>query len=432
MLPRVLREATNFLVMDENVKTEGIFRVCARAQLVDILKEAYDRGQNFIVWRDRNAVVASSHWKEGLGGVEVDNPEQKDGYDVHTAAALIKLWYKELREPIFPPDTYQELKKYDGVPDLDPSQLLAMLSMDDQWSPINSKSRSILTMHLLPLLSRIQEFSDQNQMNAENLSVCFGVSLLRGPNPLEDVKMSQIVRQLLVAMIKHWKTDLAPALGTSFETYAESLQMPEDIDDREDPLEEEETKDVSELEAQTSGITLVDNDESDEELDSPPPPLPPRSFAPFTRGRLATPKTSPTKGSPSISTGNTPPRSDNSSPVENHTTTTTTITSDATGTVKRKPAPSLPVLPRYSTLLDESLDERLSALQNDQYYDTVVPATGGDGDGDESAVSEANGLSVYGEGSSSGVNTRRTSTEPSSSTEPSIQRKPVPKAGPGF
>ncbi|KAF6238099.1 hypothetical protein HO173_003733 [Letharia columbiana] len=92
-LPRVLRETTSFVIMDDNIKAEGIFRVSARAQTVEILKEAYDRGQKFIVWKQVDTAVASSYYREGLGHVWVEELDQAEGYELHVAAVLIKLWY---------------------------------------------------------------------------------------------------------------------------------------------------------------------------------------------------------------------------------------------------------------------------------------------------------------------------------------------------
>ena len=92
-LPRVLRESTSFLIIDPLIKTQGLFRINARAVEVEILKEAYDRAQKFIVWRDGATCQASPHWKVGLGLVWVDELEHTEGYGVHTAAGLIKQWY---------------------------------------------------------------------------------------------------------------------------------------------------------------------------------------------------------------------------------------------------------------------------------------------------------------------------------------------------
>lgn len=248
--------------------------------MVNILAEAYNRGQKFIVWRDGNSYLSHSHRKEGIGEVWVDGVDQVEGYDGHTAAGIIKHWYKELRDPIFPQMCYAALEKFYGsVPNkadgpLEVQQLIDILSDNDNWSPIGKTAKKILTMHLLPLLSRVSDFQGWNQMTAYNLAVCFSPCLLRGPDPLEDVKMAKIVCGILTAMIQHWKDDLAPLFEMSLIKFEDSLRLPGAVEDREDPVQEIAERRTS-VEDQTSGITLVDNEDSDEELE-PKPPLPPR------------------------------------------------------------------------------------------------------------------------------------------------------------
>ena len=67
-LPRVLRECTSFLVIDPVIKTEGIFRINARAMEVEVMKEAYNRAQQYIVFREANVSQVSPCWREGRGG----------------------------------------------------------------------------------------------------------------------------------------------------------------------------------------------------------------------------------------------------------------------------------------------------------------------------------------------------------------------------
>lgn len=417
-LPRVLREATSFVLMDENIKQEGIFRVSARAQSVEVLRESYDRGQKFIVWKEVNTVLASSAWKEGTGDVWVEDVDQTEGYELHVAAALIKLWYKELKEPIFPPTCYQALEKFYSNPDasFELSQLLAMLSMDDEWTPISSRtSRQILTMHLLPLLSRVVEFQDWNHMSPDNVAVCFAPSLLHGPDPLEDLKLSTIVRRILVAMIKHWK-ELEPLLGTSFEKFENSLRMPEAIEDREEPLEESTAETWSAVEAQVSGITLMDNDDSDDDIEDSPPPLPPRPQA-TTLGHSPPHPTSPAEiDSPdSLSLIDAGPFS--------RTDSIDVTSPGGISPIKRKPAPALHPLPRYSTIIND----QPAALQRIQYYNTVAPEDDAYRDRDDT-----HGLPTYQEGVPSYEEPDRGPPSPPAIGEPSIQRKPLPKTAAGL
>ena len=282
-LPRVLREATTFVMIDRNIKTQGIFRASARIQSIQILMAAYDRGQKFIVWREGSVALASSHRKEGTGEVYVDELETTDGFELMAACAIIKHWYKELKEPIFPTSSYQALEKFfDGTSfttdiSLDPPTLLEMLDLGDEWSPIASKaSRQILRMHLLPMLSRVVKNSDYNQMTPENLAICIAPTLLRGPDPVKDMRLSRVVQRILTAMIVHWEKDLAPEIGMDGTKFEDSLLMPAAVDDREDPMEQLSEQISSEHEAQMSGITLVDNDNNDAEDGVSGPTLPAR------------------------------------------------------------------------------------------------------------------------------------------------------------
>lgn len=56
-LPRMLRETSKFVLASPLITTEGIFRIPPHSVLTDILREAYDRGQKFIVWKEQGIVV---------------------------------------------------------------------------------------------------------------------------------------------------------------------------------------------------------------------------------------------------------------------------------------------------------------------------------------------------------------------------------------
>ena len=461
-LPRVLREATSFILMEDNIKIAGIFRVSARAQTVEVLREAYDRGQKFIVWKERNTILASSHRREGVGDVWVEELDQTEGFDLHAAAALIKLWYKELREPIFPPTSYQILEKHYGDPthELEPEQLLAMLSMHDERAPIcNETSSRILKIHLLPLLNKVAQYQDWNQMTPDNLAMCFAPSLLRGPDPTEDLKLSTIVRRILVTMIAHW-SHLEPLLNTSYEKFEESLRMPEAIEDREDPLEEAQNKQSLKIETQMSGITLQDNEDSDEadegDVESPPP-LPPRPRA-ATVGRETSARETPfilassqsanaSNISLSSRTGlsstgalndalNRPHSGLRTSSVEeglpNGVPTSPGPYSKNDGTdagishnvspLRRKPAPTLLPPPRYSTIVTN----RPATLQSIQQYNSVPTE-----DASPSRMMGANDLPVYQEGLQGHDEPAPTPNSLLPVSDSFVQRKPLPKSTSG-
>jgi Rho GTPase-activating protein 1 len=327
-LPRVLREATGFLVADQNLRTEGIFRISARAVTVGILKEAYDRGQKFIVWKDRGSTLAFSHWKEGYGDVMVEEVEQAEGYGVYDAAGLIKMWYHELREPLIPQTAYQYISRAYGDPEqpLEIPHLFDLIGEHSEGSPLSKTSRQILTMHLFPLMVLIQEQQDWNKMSSQNLAICFAPTLTCGPDPIEDAKMGGVIRRIIGAVLEQWKIGLADLCGVDHSMFKYSLRIPDTIEDREDPLELAQSNSFNDVtrEGQSEGILLFDEDDDDDNIeisvdegedddddeDTARPPLPPRN------GVKTIPSQSPVMAMP----------------------------------VRRKPVPQVQAPPRYSTV----------------------------------------------------------------------------------
>ncbi|KAI4145858.1 MAG: hypothetical protein LQ340_006139 [Diploschistes diacapsis] len=286
-LPRVLRETTNFLLAPESVTTEGVFRVNARAITLEVLKEAYDRGQKFIVWRDGNFVMTFHQWKEGYGDVTVDEPDLVDGYPVLAAAGLMKLWYSELRDPIFPQSGYQLLERvYSEKESITIDSIMNLIGEPSDWSPIFKANRLVVRMHLLPTLFAISKHAE-NKMTPKSLALCFAPSLVLGTDPIQDARICRFISQILEFAISNWDNGLAECCGMSDEKFKAVLSLPKSPEDREDPLGNEGRPGSRRNDNQTQGILLVEHSSSssedegegdgDAEDDATPPPLPPRA-----------------------------------------------------------------------------------------------------------------------------------------------------------
>ena len=287
--------------------------------------------------------------------------------------SLILLSIEDLRCPIFPPESYTALEKFYGDSDksFEVPQLLEMLSQEAAWSVLSTSSRQVLTLHLLPMLSRITEFQDCNQMTAYNLALCFAPIMICGPDPIQDYKISGIVRRLLEAMISHWKDDLAQDFDMDNGKFEDSLRLPESAEDREDPLEEPHGAQPS-SDAQSSGILLLDNDEDSGEEIETKPPLPPR----------------PQQISSSV---------------------------EDSKSARRKPAPRLQTPPRYSTLAGSSF-----SMSADQYLNNVPLESDLEDDHD---MEELPDLPAYHR-----TSLQQTMSPPPTSPPPLIPRKPLPKS----
>ncbi|KAF3052416.1 hypothetical protein E8E11_004580 [Didymella keratinophila] len=323
--PRVLRETTSFILVEENITSEGLFRIPAHSKLREVLKEAYDRGQKFIIWKDNGVTLPVPAYPEAEHQDEIiAEVDPKDAYSVFMAAALIKAWYSSLRQPVFPQESYRDLKRLFGdsqqIPDLE--QLRDLFSPSSEWSFLPAVSREVVVRHLLPLLHEVASRQEQNKMTAENLAVCFAPALLCGPDQIEDAKMSSIIRRIFTHAVDMWDHGLREACGLEADAFREQLKQPTDMSEWDDPVEVKRGDSRDSIDEQMSGITLQDNEKAPEPYkDYPtatssatkPPPLPPRSRVPSAK-----------------SSGDS---------------------------VQRKPAPPLAVPPRYSTVISDAPDD---------------------------------------------------------------------------
>lgn len=207
-LPKVLVDTYRYL-RSSCLSVEGLFRVPPHAVLLDILREAVDREQA-IKW---------------------------DEWGPYTAAALVKLYYRSLPEPIFPYEYYGRLisltnETEEKGEDEVFSSVRTLLESEEKGLP--KSSRVLLLKHLLPLLALVAQHSDVNRMTPLNLAVCIAGSLVRSDDMVADAKASSGVRKFLEVAIERLE-ELAPKLpdrnssGGSYRSDMEQLGVGIDI-----------------------------------------------------------------------------------------------------------------------------------------------------------------------------------------------------------
>jgi Rho GTPase-activating protein 1 len=275
-LPRVLRETTTFILHPVNLRSEGLFRIPPHSILTGALREAYDRGQMYIIWKEMGATFV----EPGVDPTLVNEVRIEDAYGVHSAASLIKTWYRELRQPIFPETSYSLLREQFGSPDVEVTleDLENIFSLNSRQSPLNTTSREILLRHLLPMLSLVAEREPENKMDSNNLAICFAMTLVCGSNQLEDAKMTSVIRRILQAAIDLWP-QLRQQLNIDANNIWKDLQPPREAKEYEDPLEEPRTTRRSEEDTEGHRVHLLDAESptgSDDLSLERLPTLPPR------------------------------------------------------------------------------------------------------------------------------------------------------------
>jgi Rho GTPase-activating protein 1 len=356
-LPRILRETTSFLMLPANTKMEGLFRIPPHSVLSGVLKEAYDRGQHYIVWKEGGATLCQPGIDPGL----VDEVRLEDAYGVHLAASLIKLWYRELREPIFAESSYALLREKfgDSTKDITPEDLVDLILPASQNSPLSLTSREILTRHLLPLLSVVASQSSSNKMTSDNLAILFSMCLVCGSNQLEDGRFSTVVKRILHSAIDMWP-ELRSGMGIDHTAFLKDILPPPDPRDYEDPLESPWTGQHSSTEKDLKGhrISMAESDSSSTSTsteEKKPPALPPRR-----RSRASSLKAALTPHLPHSKQKPSPPRR-KPAPQQHLQQTSPPYDSDI---------PADP--PRYSTVFDA----QGNSLRDEDFSTTLGPADG--------------------------------------------------------
>lgn len=192
-LPQFLIDTSRY-IRSKCLHIEGIFRVPPNSTLLDILREAVDRKQYL----------------------------KLDEWGPHTNAALIKLYYRSLPEPIFPAECYDTLMSFtpataasaaddsDGGDDHIFTKVKHLL-LESEKDLLPPASRALLLKHLLPLLALVSQYAPINKMTPKNLAVCIAPSLIRSDDMVADAKASSGVRKFLEVAIERIE-ELAPRL----------------------------------------------------------------------------------------------------------------------------------------------------------------------------------------------------------------------------
>ncbi|KAL0970286.1 hypothetical protein UPYG_G00239870 [Umbra pygmaea] len=94
--------------------------------------------------------------------------------DVNAVSGILKLYFRELPEPLIPTELFQSFAKALNIPDLS-SRKVSILSLLQYCPPVNQNTFLFLLHHL----KRVSEKKDVNKMTLMNLATVFGPSLLR-------------------------------------------------------------------------------------------------------------------------------------------------------------------------------------------------------------------------------------------------------------
>ncbi|XP_054630018.1 SLIT-ROBO Rho GTPase-activating protein 3 isoform X3 [Dunckerocampus dactyliophorus] len=167
-IPVVVESCIRFINL-HGLHHEGIFRVPGSQREVNLIKDAFEQGED---------------------------PLSDSECDLDSVAGVLKLYFRGLEPPLFPYDSY--------LPLLDCVQIESMTEKAAQIKAIVSafpRPLLIVMRYLFAFLNHVTQYSDENMMQPYNLAVCFGPSLLRGVDSDDAVARQPQVNDLVKTMI---------------------------------------------------------------------------------------------------------------------------------------------------------------------------------------------------------------------------------------
>ncbi|XP_061683922.1 rho GTPase-activating protein 4-like isoform X2 [Syngnathoides biaculeatus] len=146
-IPVVVESCIRFINLN-GLHHEGIFRVSGSQVEVNNLRDAFEQG---------------------------GDPLAEHKSDLDSVAGVLKMYFRELKNPLFPADSLSRLLEYAYIKN-DGERA------DQLKSVISSFPEPLIVVmrYLFAFLHHVSQYSDENMMQPYNLAVCFGPSLLRG------------------------------------------------------------------------------------------------------------------------------------------------------------------------------------------------------------------------------------------------------------
>ncbi|XP_032693848.1 rho GTPase-activating protein 22 isoform X5 [Lontra canadensis] len=173
LAPLLVEQCVDF-IRERGLTEEGLFRMPGQANLVRDLQDSFDCGEK---------------------------PLFDSTTDVHTVASLLKLYLRELPEPVVPFARYEDF--------LNCAQLLTKdegegtLELAKQVSSLPLANYNLLR-YICKFLDEVQSHSNVNKMSVQNLATVFGPNILRPQieDPVTIMEGTSLVQHLMTVLIR--------------------------------------------------------------------------------------------------------------------------------------------------------------------------------------------------------------------------------------
>ncbi|XP_037947591.1 SLIT-ROBO Rho GTPase-activating protein 1-like isoform X2 [Teleopsis dalmanni] len=181
-VPLIVRSCVRVINL-YGLQHQGIFRVSGSQVEINNFREAFERGEDPLA-------------------------DTNDASDINSVAGVLKLYLRELREPLFP---FIYFDNFMSIAEIrSKNEIVVEIKNYLQRIPRNIV---IVIRFLFAFLHHLSEFSDANMMDAYNLAVCFGPTLMRVPEDKDQVQYQNQINELIKTMIIFHNEIFAEDLG---------------------------------------------------------------------------------------------------------------------------------------------------------------------------------------------------------------------------
>ncbi|EIE78471.1 hypothetical protein RO3G_03175 [Rhizopus delemar RA 99-880] len=130
------------------------------------------------------------------------NPiSEEDLSDINNVTGVLKLWFRELPNPLFPRSSYQQFLDAAKLPD-DRARLIALHTAINDLSDAHYATLKYLMCHLY----KVQSYQRFNKMGAANLATIFGLTLMSNEAGSQtQIAESQLQAKVVQSILESYK-----------------------------------------------------------------------------------------------------------------------------------------------------------------------------------------------------------------------------------
>ncbi|GLD48236.1 SLIT-ROBO Rho GTPase-activating protein 1-like isoform X1, partial [Lates japonicus] len=152
---------------------QGIFRVSGSQVEVNDIKNSFERGNDPLI-------------------------DEESNHDINSVAGVLKLYFRGLENALFPKDRFNDLISCVRIENLyERAQCIRKILLGVPRATL------VVMRYLFAFLNHLSQYSDENMMDAGNLAIVFGPTLLPTPDTLDQVACQAHVNEVIKTVILH-------------------------------------------------------------------------------------------------------------------------------------------------------------------------------------------------------------------------------------